>query len=180
MIGAISPKFVVTLTFLNNLSQERNMGSLGTKLSRRNWQEMGTCNSYGMNSSRRCKVDDVCNISPDDPILLFFICGHTTQESSVSEKYLLNLIQPNRKTSLLKRLFPPFSPIAAISLPSTPLLTCLLFLLLFRQDLSIFPEKTIKGYPQLFNFIGELELWLDLIGDGTKDRIGWRVLEEGK
>lgn len=93
----------------------------------------------------------------------------------MSKKYFLNLIQPNRKTGLLERCFPPLPPITPINLPSR--LICLFPFLPFRYDLFVFSEETVEGCPQLFNFVDELEFWLDLIGDGSKDRVSWRVLE---
>jgi hypothetical protein len=44
----------------------------------------------------------------------------------------------------------------------------------------VFSEQTVKGYPQLFDFVDELEFWLDLVGDGSEDRVRWRMLEEGE
>lgn len=79
MTGATSPKFVVTSTSLNSLSRERNTGFLGTKPIRRNWQGMGIYSSCGMSWLRRCRVDEVCNISPGNRILVLLICRHNTQ-----------------------------------------------------------------------------------------------------
>jgi hypothetical protein len=44
----------------------------------------------------------------------------------------------------------------------------------------VFSEETVEGYPQLLNFVDELKFWLNLIGDGSKNRIRRRVLEERK
>ena len=98
----------------------------------------------------------------------------------MSEKYLLNLVQPNCKTGLLERLFPPLPPIPPIGLASTSGLTRQLPLLPFGHDLFVFSEETIKGYSQLFDFTEELECWLNLIRDRSKNRVRRRVLEEGK
>ena len=114
---------------------------------------------------------------PGIRILLLLIYLYHTHGS---EKDLLNLIQPNRKASLLERLFPLPPPITLITLPSASRLTSLLPLLPLRDDFLVFLEQTVKGYPQLFGLVDEIEFRFDLIGDGSKDWVRGRVLEEGE
>ena len=115
-------------------------------------------------------------------ILLFSnppIHPHNHPKLQVSKEYLLDLIQPNRKTSLLEYLFPPLPPIALISPPPT-CLTCLLLLLPLCGDLFMFSKETIERRPQLLDLVDELEFRLDLVRDGSEDWVRWRVLEKGK
>jgi len=98
----------------------------------------------------------------------------------VSEEYLLDLIQPNREASLLERFFPLLPPVTLIPFPSAPCLTSLLSLLPLRSDFLMLPEQSAEGYPQLFDFVDEFEFRFDLVGDGSEDWVGWRVLKKGE
>jgi len=97
-----------------------------------------------------------------------------------SKEYLLDLIQPDCETSLLERFFPLLPPITLVTLPSTSRLTSLLPLLPLRDDLLVFLEQTVEGYSQLFDLVDEFEFWLDLVGDGSENRVRWGVLKEGE
>ena len=121
-------------------------------------------------------------MSPGIHILLLLIYSYRPQPPRTrgSEEYLLNLIRPNRKASLLERLFPLLPPIALITLPSTSRLASLLPFLPLRNDFLVFPEQTVKGYPQLLNLVDKVEFWFDLVGDGSEDWVRWRMLEEGE